>query len=128
MSTNCRDLRTLSVLGARRLSDIADIEALAPSIRRFELEACPRVDSLEAVATLERLIWLGVSDCKEIDSLRPLTGLIALEVLYAFGTTRILDNDLSPLTRLPRLRQIRMKDRREYKPRLFEIPDRLPES
>lgn len=121
-------LRKLAVFGARRLADITDVSPLAASIREFELEACPRVDSLDAVTPLAVLTWLGVSDCQEIDSLRPLAGLNDLEVLYAFGTTRVVDNDLSPLTRLPRLREIRMKDRREYKPRLFEVQARLDQT
>jgi internalin A len=77
------------------------------------------------MAPLVGLSFLGASDCREIDSLGPLISLENLEVLYAFGTTRIVDNDLSPLLALPRLREVRLKDRREYKPRKFEIDAHL---
>ena len=46
------------------------------------------------------------------------------EVL-AWGSTRILDADLSPLLSLPRLTELRMKSRREYKPSVKEVQSEL---
>jgi hypothetical protein len=33
-----------------------------------------------------------------------------------------MDNDLRPLTALPALRDLRMQDRRTYRPRVKELP------
>jgi hypothetical protein len=42
-------------------------------------------------------------------------------MFYAWGSTRILDGDLSPLARLPRLKQIRMRNRRGYRPAVGDL-------
>ena len=78
--------------------------------------------AIDAIGALENLRFLGVSDCGRIDSLGPLANLTELEVLYAWGSTRVLDGDLTPLLKLPKLREIRMRDRHEYKPRIRDIP------
>jgi hypothetical protein len=113
-------LEHLGVFAAPHLSDIDDA-ATARSLRRFELEACREVDSLDPMAGLEALRFLGVSDCGPIESLAPLSALHDLEALYAWGTTRIADADLTPLLGLPRLSEIRMRDRQEYRPRLSTL-------
>jgi hypothetical protein len=51
--------------------------------------------------------------------------LSLLECLYAWGSTRIEDGDLSPLLRLSHLSEIRMRDRREYRPRLAQVKEQL---
>ena len=38
---------------------------------------------------------------------------------------KLEDGDLSPLLRLPRLREIRMRDRRDYRPRLKALETQL---
>mgnify|MGYP001597001263 FL=1 len=118
------DLTKLSVLRGLRLHDLGDV-GKGRLLRELELENCPRVASLGGIESLKMLRFLGVSDCGDIDSFRPLTSLQNLEVLHAWGTTRIVDADLSPLSQLGHLREIRMRDRREYRPRLTEIQSRL---
>jgi internalin A len=119
LASLCR-LEHLGVFAARHLDDVTDL-ATARSLRHVELQACPSVDSLDVVAGLARLRFLGVSDCGSIESLGPLSLLQNLEVLHAWGSTRIADAELSPLAGLPRLSQIRMRDRREYEPRLAAL-------
>ena len=79
-------------------------------------EECPQIDAIDEVERLIGLRFLGVSECGAIASLSPVRGLTQLETFYAWGSTRILDGDLSPLTQLPRLQEIRMRNRRGYKP------------
>jgi hypothetical protein len=88
----------------------------------LEIETCLGLTALEAIGVLRKLSFLGVSDCGRIDSLSPLANLTELEVLYAWGSTKILDGDLTPLLKLPMLREIRMRDRREYRPRIRDLP------
>jgi hypothetical protein len=118
------DLPELAVVEiglARRLCDISDVTGLAASLRELKLESCPAIDALDDVETLVHLRLLGVSDCGDVESFAPLSGLVQLEELYAWGSTRIIDGDLSPLAQLPRLREIRMRDRRYYRPRIADL-------
>lgn len=84
-------------------------------VSRSKLRNSDRVEP--AGEQLRELRLLGFSDCGEIESVAPLGALEQLEELYAWGSTWIVDGDLSPLARLPRLKEIRMRDRRGYKPR-----------
>lgn len=71
------------------------------------------------------LTRLNLSDDGDLASLAPLVAMDRLEVLRLFGTTKNLDGDLTPLTRLPRLRDLRMRSRRGYEPSLAEVQANL---
>jgi hypothetical protein len=113
------DLRELAIVAAPILDDLADLGA--QPLRKLKLQDCRSVHSLDAIATVTSLRFLGISDCGPIDSLRSLSALDSLESFYAWGSTRIVDADLTPLTKLPRLSEIRMRDRPEYEPQLSTI-------
>ena len=66
---------------------------------------------------------LAFGDCGDIPTLAPLRPLDELRVVLAWGDTRVLDADLSPLADLPNLEELRMRDRREYRPRVRELVD-----
>ncbi|MDQ6804977.1 MAG: hypothetical protein M3065_08395 [Actinomycetota bacterium] len=118
------ELRKLGILLARSLRDISDVGELT-SLVDLELEACRAIEAIDDVEALRSLKFLGLSDCGEIQSLRPVAALERLEVLHAWGDTCIIDGDLSPLARLPRLREIRMRARASYTPRLPDLLDAL---
>jgi hypothetical protein len=42
-------------------------------------------------------------------------------MIWVYGTTKVLDNDLTPLVGLPKLRELRMKSRRSYRPSVKEV-------
>jgi internalin A len=115
------ELAVLKIFRARRLSDLSDAAELAVSLRELELEDCPALDTIEDVEQLVGLRFLGFSECGDIETLAPIGSLEELEVLHAWGSTRIVDGDLTPLARLPRLREIRMQDRRGYRPRVADV-------
>jgi len=114
-------LKVLGVFLARRLQDTSDVAGLA-SLRELEFEDCPALDHLDHFEALVNVRFLGISECGDIESLAPIGSLDHVEVLYAWGSTRIVDGDLSPLARLPRLKEIRMRDRQHYKPHVAELP------
>jgi hypothetical protein len=114
-------LAALRVFLARKLRDFGDVGERGGSLRELELEDCPAITQLDGVEQLVGLRFLGVSDCGDIKSLAPVDALDQLEELDAWGSTRIVDGDLSPLAQLPRLREIRMRDRRAYKPRVADL-------
>ena len=119
--TDLSELASLGVVLARRLRDIDDIAGLASSLRELELQDCPAIDTVDDIETLVNLAFLSLSDCGDIASLAPIASLTRLETLYAWGSTRIVDGDLSPLARLPRLKEVRMRSRRGYSPPLADL-------
>jgi hypothetical protein len=114
-------LRTLSILLAEQLRDISDVTALAPSLTKLRLQNCPAIRTIEDVASLTNLRFLGLNDCGDIPSFGPIGSLDNLETLHAWGSTRVADGDLSPLARLPHLTEVRMRDRRSYRPSVADL-------
>jgi hypothetical protein len=119
-------LASLTVRLAPKLNDVSALAVFASTLRELALDACRRLGALAPLAALERLQHLELGDCGDIVSLAPLASLDELRSVYAWGTTRILDDDLSPLTRLPALEELRMRARRSYRPSVQEIQAGLP--
>jgi hypothetical protein len=119
--SNLFDLASLTIVGARRLHRIDEVGELSASMQKLKFEGCRGIDAIDVVEPLVGLRFLGISESGDIASLAPVTSLEQLETLYAWGSTRILDGDLSALSRLPRLKEIRMRDRRGYKPRVGDL-------
>ena len=111
----------LHVFLAPNLKDIAPIKT-ATRLSEFELEGCARVGSLDPLTGLEDLRFVSVSDCGTIESFKPLGRLHRLEELHAWGTTVVADGDLTPVAQLPMLREVRMRNRRHYRPRVADLP------
>lgn len=118
---NLPDLAALTIAGARCLHEIDDVAWLAASLRKLDFQACARIDAIDDVESLVGLRFLGISESGDIASLAPIKSLTQLEVFYAWGSTRIVDGDLTPLARLPRLKEIRMRSRRGYEPRVDQL-------
>lgn len=115
-------LESLRVLGAPKLVDHWAVGRLNPrTIVELEVEGSP-IATLEPLAALEGLRLLGIADCGDLSSLTPLAGMQELRTLLAWGSTRVLDCDLAPLFKLPKLVELRMRDRREYRPQVREHP------
>lgn len=108
----------LGIYGAP-LEDISAVVELA-GVRELHLESCP-IRDLSPIGCLNRLRLLNASDCGDVTSIDPVRSHLDLEVLWLFGTTRILDDDLGPIARLPLLRELRMKARRTYRPSVEAI-------
>lgn len=103
------------------LRDITALSALAPNqLRELHLESC-RIRDLSPAADSHGLRLLNASDCGDMESVHPLGRLSHLEVLWLFGTTRVLDEDLSPIAELPELRELRMRSRKTYRPSVEDV-------
>ena len=120
-----QQLGTIRIELARNVSDIDQVHGLARSLGVVGFTKCPSLQSLDAVSRLLNLRHIEFGDCGPIESLRPLASLRALESVYAWGNTRIVDGDLSPLLGLPLLTDLRMKDRPEYSPSLRDVRARI---
>jgi hypothetical protein len=118
---NLPDLAVLTVVGAPRLHEIDEVAELWASLRELEFEECARIEAIDVVQPLVGLRFLGISESGDIASLAPIGSLTQLETFYAWGSTRVLDGNLSPLARLPHLKEIRMRDRQDYEPRVMQL-------
>lgn len=117
-------LKNLEISLASRLSDISELRSLR-SIEVLQLEACRQVNDLSDMAGCTDLRKLNVSDCGDLRSFSPLANLKKLQALFAYGSTRVVDADLSPIAGLPALEELRMQDRRTYRPRVVDIQEML---
>ena len=116
------DLAVLEIVLARRLRDIDDLAGLAESLRELQLEDCRAIETIDAVQALRELRRLDVSECGDIASVLPVSSLTQLRTFDAWGSTRILDGDLSALAQLPALKEIRMRNRPSYTPAVTDLP------
>lgn len=121
------DLRSLEIYLAQNLSDIEDLAGRS-ALEEVALEACRKIDRLDALGGCVGLRSLNLSDCGALASLGPLRALTNLEDVLMYGSTKIVDGDLSPIAALPRLRELRLQSRRSYRPSVDEIEALLPRS
>ncbi|AEE47591.1 hypothetical protein [Cellulomonas fimi] len=118
-------LADLGIYLAAELRDISQLRGRA-TIERLELEACRRLDSTLALEGCTGLRTLSLAEGGQMDTLAPVGELVRLEELYLHGSTRFLDGDLTPIAGLPRLQELRMQNRRHYRPTVAEITAQLP--
>lgn len=115
----------LAQLGVFLASSLTDIRALGhrprPALQVLQLQACKKVNDIEAVSSLESLRFFDLSEGGEIPSVAPLAQLVNLERLHLYDTTKITDGNLQPIVELPRLRDFRMQNRRHYSPSVSEV-------
>lgn len=90
------------------------------------IEGAKVLSRLDALATLRGLRTLNLTDCPNIETLQPISGLPQLEAVWFFGTTNVRDGDLSPLTTLPKLTYAKFVDRGHYNRRSVEFPKSTP--
>jgi hypothetical protein len=115
-------LRRLEIRGARRLGDISVLTDTEASLEELILEGCRAIESLAPIDGFRQLRDLEIGECGDLPSANELARLLSLEVLSAWGSTCFLDGDISILTRLPALKELRMRNRRHYHPAVKDIP------
>lgn len=108
-----QNLRMLSLAYASNLTEFAPIGTLA-HLQRLEIQNCRHIADIEFVRFLNDLEWLTLAECKDVASLLPLEDLPKLKKLVAYGSTKILDGDMSILGRLPDLKEAYLQQRRSY--------------
>lgn len=113
-------LTAVSLSGSRKLGDIEALPLLQ-SLRKVEFNACGELPSLDPLANLRLLRQLWLIDCRKVPSLRPLARHPELAEILAYGSTDILDGDLSALQEMPALRRLALASRRKYRPSVADI-------
>lgn len=114
------ELRFLGLYSQSSLSSLTGVGELG-NLEHLEIEGCRRIEEIGEVAALRSLTSLMLNNCGDIDTLRPLERLAGLERFLAWESTNVRDGDLEVLLRLPRLREIAMKERRTYSPSVAQV-------
>jgi Leucine-rich repeat (LRR) protein len=106
----------LSTLWLRLCPNFANIVSICQckNLEELFLAGCPKIRSLDDLLCLKKLRKLDLSDNRDMESLKPLEHLRCLEEISFFGSTRIADGDLSPIMRLPNVKQVMFDSRRHY--------------
>ena len=108
------------------LKSLDALRTIDAPLAELHVESC-RVGDLAPLARLTSLRLLNASECGDLQSLRPIRNLRNLEMVWLYGTTKVLDDDLSPLLELPKLGELRMRSRRTYQPSVESIQRGLAE-
>lgn len=119
-----QSLRHLELTPAPWLTDITAIDDLT-GLEALILEGARSLGTIDRLRLHVNLRHLAIADSGEIESLSPLRDLTRLQTLYLWGTTRILDADLSPVLGLSALTDLRMRPRKLYRPSVPEVMSRL---
>ena len=106
-------LRFLGLYNLRKLESIAGIEFLI-NLEELEINGCSSLKSINEIAGLTQLNKLELCDNKDIDSLKPIEKLNKLESVVFYGSTNIIDGDLSSLIKLNQISNISFQDRPHY--------------
>lgn len=118
-----RNLRSLRLGNLRNLTSLVGVEGLV-CLEELEINTCRAIGSLAGIEHLLNLRKLCINNGGDLESLRPLNRLTALESVLFYESTNIVDGDLSPLTKLSKLICVSFKNRRHYSHRredFFEI-------
>ena len=119
VNRGCRP--SVEFLGLYQQGALSELRDLPPTCACWRSRA-PRSWTRSTRSRLPSLTRLKVANCGDIASLAPLRGLDRARGVLRAGSRRgSLDGDLSVLLELPRLRELGMRDRREYRPRVSEI-------
>lgn len=119
-------LKHLTVVLARNLSDLTALDStVGRQLETLDLESCRRIDDLGAIGRCTALTTLNLGDIGDVASAAPLAALQHLHHLFLYESTRFQDGDLAPLLELRHLKELRLMNRRQYKPSLADIESQL---
>lgn len=118
-------LRTLDLRGCRRLAQLDEVERLT-ELEVLNVEGDSQLKSIAPAFSLPKLRRLLAGDCPRLESICGIERLRALEELHLVGSTRIADNNLAPLLKLPSLRKLCIAWRKGYSPPESEFAAFIP--
>ena len=107
------NLAQLELQPARALRRVSGVNSL-PALRYLAIDEAHGIEDLDAIAGCKTLEALNLRDLGRIPTLRFLSDLTNLKVLFFSGSTNVEDGDLSFLDELPRLSMLHFAPRRHY--------------
>ncbi len=114
-------LKELGLYYLRKLTSLKGIENLV-NLEVLDLYACRKITSLKEIEKLRNLKKLLFNNMGEIDSIKVLEKLPNLEWVLFYESTNILDGNLTPLTKLPKLTKLAFQNRRHYTHKCEDFP------
>jgi len=118
---NLRNIDYLGLYYLRNLESLQGIENLH-RLNYLDIAGCRRLKRLDEIAGLPALEFCNLSDNGTFESLKPLRGMKSLKQLLFYGTTKILDGDMTVLNTLPNLNRVSFANRRHYSHRASDFP------
>jgi hypothetical protein len=110
---NLKRLRALRLGNLKRLSSLSGINELI-NLEELDIQKCKKIDSLEDLGQMPRLKKIFLNDMGTINSFAPLAKIETLESVLFYGSTNVVDGDISPLMSLKHLSKISFQNRRHY--------------
>ena len=114
-------LSKLSMSYMTKLASLDDIDSLR-GLRWLHIQSSSKISDIRPLSELVDLEVLAFDGCGDVQSLAPIANLKNLRYVSFFGTTKIVDGDLTPLLGLPLLRDVMFEDRRNYSHRREVFP------
>lgn len=108
-----KKLRSLDLSLLSKLTSLKGIEKLI-NLEELKINSCTHIHDIEEIKYLINLTKLWLIDCKDVESLKPIESIQNLNNLLFYGTTNIVDGDLTPLTKLNKLTKIAFQNRKHY--------------
>lgn len=96
-----------------RLTSLNGIQGM-DSLEELTLGSVGRIGTIAPLAALNNLKGLTLWSAGKIDSVKYLESVPSLESVGIYGTTDVLDGDMSVFTRLPKLTVLALQGRRHY--------------
>lgn len=118
-----RDLRYFTVAYAPKLESLELPSERPIELREMKVEKARKIASYAPLAEFGRLRRLHLTSCAPMADLQWIQGLAELDFL-SIVETNVVDGDLSPLLRLPKLRYVGTMDKKHYNCK-FEALNRL---
>lgn len=117
------NLEELSIYAASGLVDISALRTspAAQSLRKLQFESCRKLTTLDDVAFASGVRYLNMGNCGDLESLAPIRNLQELRELLLYESTKFVDADISPLLELPKLTDLRLMNRKHYRPKVAEV-------
>ena len=107
------DLRYAELFYMSKLKTVDAFTALSVDIRELAIENANAIDSYKPIASIPRLRRLRLSHCAAMPDLTWTKGMENLD-FFSFVETNVEDGDLTPLTKLPKLRYVGTMNKRSY--------------
>lgn len=107
------DLRYADLFYMSKLETVDALSASSVDIRELAIEKAKAITSYKPIASIQRLRRLRLSDCTAMPDLKWTKGMKYLD-FFSFVDTNVEDGDLTPLTKLQKLRYVGTMNKRSY--------------
>lgn len=105
------NINTLGLYYLNNLESLANIESLANTLKELDIQTCKKINSINEVTSLVNLEKLGLNNCGDIESIKPISNLEKLKRFEFWESTNILDGDIKPCLSL---KEVAFQNRKHY--------------